>query len=294
MGVPKSTVSRKIAQLETRLGVRLLQRTMRRLRLTDVGRSYYEHCAHVITALEEAEQEIGALQAAPRGRLRITAPVEFGLAFLGEILPEFLERFPEVDVEVDLSSRLVDLVGEGFDLAIRAGPLADSALIARKLIDAPGPRLLASPDYLRRYGHPRSPADLAHHRCIVFGPGRGGATWLPSGPSGEIRVPIEPRVIANSFALARDVTLAGLGIALMPLPFFAREIAEGRLQTVLDDWTAAGGGLYAVYPSVHHLTAKVRAFLDFLGERLEPSSWSANRDVLGPPARIGGPRESGP
>ena len=272
LGMPKSTVSRKIAQLETRLGARLLQRTTRRLRLSDIGRSYYERCAGVIAALEEAEEEVGDLQAIPRGTLRVTAPVEFGIGFLGEILPEFLGHFPDVDVEVDLSNRLVDLVGEGYDLAIRAGPLADSTLIGRKLIEVPELRLFASPAYLLRHGAPLIPADLKRHSCIVFGAGRGGATWSLAGPRGEIRVPIEPRVRANSFALTRDVTLAGLGIALMPAAF-AREISDGRLQSVLEGWATASSGLYAVYPSGHHLTAKVRAFLDFLGERLDPSPW---------------------
>jgi DNA-binding transcriptional LysR family regulator len=226
----------------------------------------------VVADLETAERLVTELQSVPRGKLRITAPVEFGAAFLGDFLARFLQQQSEVSVDVVLTDRLVDLVDEGFDLAVRVGPLLESTLIARKL--GPLNRLLcASPAYLKRAGAPSRPSELEHHACIVFGASPGGRTWRFEGKGRATTITVPGRLTANNFNLIRDATVAGLGIAMLPAFLCASEIASGKLQRVLEGWTLADDNLYVVYPSTRHLSAKVRRFLDYLTEDLNPPPW---------------------
>ncbi|MBI3993270.1 MAG: LysR family transcriptional regulator [Candidatus Lambdaproteobacteria bacterium] len=266
--LPKSTVSRKVAELEERLGARLLQRTTRRLHLTDVGRAYQQHCARIVEEMEQAALAVTRMQEAPQGLLRVTAPVNHG--YLGAILAEFLLRYPDVQVELVCTDRLVDLVDEGFDVAVRAGRLADSTLLGRRL-SAEWRVVVASPAYLQRRGTPTSPAGLAAHDGIHFGLLPRPALWtLQSQDGAAADVPMQARLVVNDFHVLREATAAGLGIAMIPHDLCAGDIRSGRLQRLLPRWQSPDAPLHAVYPSGRHLAPKVRAFLDLLAERMRP------------------------
>lgn len=268
LGLPKSTVSRKVAVLEERLGARLLQRTTRRVSLTDAGRAYQQHCARILAAVEEGERAVSHMQEAPRGLLRVTAPVTF--AYLWPILAEYLERHPAVQADLVHTDRRVDLVEEGFDVAIRAGHLADSSLIARRL-GTEWRVAVASPAYLQRHGAPAQPAALADHDGIAFGAER--THWrLERGPQ-RVAIPMAPRLVVNDFHGLREAALAGLGIALIPVHVASDDLRAGRLQRVLPDWRSPQTPIHAVYPSNRFLAPKVAAFLDLLLERMTPPPW---------------------
>ncbi len=275
LGMPKSTVSRKVARLEERLGARLLHRTTRRLRLTEVGASYFGRCELALSHLDEAEQLVAESQAAPRGVLRLTAPSDFGEAFLGGVIAAYLRLHEDTRVEVVLTERLVDLVAEGFDIAIRAGPLRDSALVSRRL--APARLILcASPAYLEARGVPETPEELSEHECVIFtNDARRRTTWSLSPRRGPpVLVPVRGSVAVNSFVLVREAALAGLGIGSLPAFVAARAVEEGRLARVLEGLSPPASPLHALYPSTRHLPAKVRAFLDLLREQLNPPPWA--------------------
>lgn len=276
--MPKSTVSRKLSELEERLGARLVQRTTRKLNLTDVGRTYYEYCARIVAEVEDAERAVGSLQQTPRGLLRVTAPLNVG--FLGPILADFLERYPDVQLELVGTDRIVSLVEERFDVGIRAGPLADSTLIARNL-GSVRRFLVASPGYLKKRGQPKSPEDLAQHDCMLFGAGSDRTSWQLKDKSRALEVAVPARLIVNDFELLRDAAVAGLGIAMLPVSGCIDDIRAQRLQRILRDWDAPETPLHAVYPSSRHLSPKVKAFLDHLQERMTPPP-SAPPWELGP------------
>jgi len=266
LGVQKSSVSRRVSALEEHLGARLLQRTTRALRLTDEGRVFYDHCQRALAELQDAEEALGGMGARPRGLLRITAPLSFG--FLGPIVAAFLQRWPEVEIELVCTDRVVDLVEEGFDVAIRAGKLPDSSLIARRVGSLPR-FLVASPSYLRRRRTPRTPADLAAHDCVSFGARR--SPWLLQSEGASIEVAVASRLLVNDYDLLRQTVVAGLGIGLIPEPDCVQPLADGRLKRVLPAWTGVETPIHAVYPSLRHLSSKVKAFIDHLqvemGER---------------------------
>ncbi|MFY0530063.1 LysR substrate-binding domain-containing protein [Archangium gephyra] len=262
--MPKSTVSRKVSELEERVGAQLLQRTTRKLRLTDVGQAYYEHCARIVAEAEQAELAVTRMQAAPHGLLRVTAPLTF--SFLGPIVAEFLKRYPEVQLELVCTDRSVDLVEEGFDVAVRAGRLADSSLIARKLGDI-ARVVVASPDYLEERGVPRSPKDLERHDCLVFGAGMEGNVWTLHSGSRSVQVSVRARIAVNEPDMLRAVALGGAGVTLLPTLLNAADLTTGRLRRILPDWSSPGAPVHAVYPGSRHHSPKVMAFLDFLRER---------------------------
>jgi DNA-binding transcriptional LysR family regulator len=267
LSMPKSTLSRRITQLESELDCRLLQRTTRSLRLTDLGADFYSHCQRMVAEAKEAEQAISRGQEIPRGLLRVTAPVEFGIDLLGALAAEYLQRYPDVTLELDLSNRFVDLIEEGFDLALRAGRLEDSSLIARRLGES---RLTvsASPAYLARRGSPTTPKQLTEHDCLVY-PGADGRCLLQfSGPNQMVQVELQGRLVANSLGTLRDAAIAGLGIAALPLSLCREALEQGRLQPVLEDWLLPTDGIYAVYPSPRHLTPKLQSFMEFVAQRL--------------------------
>lgn len=281
--MPKSTVSRKIAELEARVGAQLIQRTTRKLRLTEVGEAYYGHCARVVAEAEAAEAAVTKLQSSVHGLLRVTTPVNFG--FLGLISGEFLSAYPDVQLEMTCTDRQVDLVEEGYDLAVRAGPLADSALKARRLgtIDS---YVVAAPAYVERRGAPASPAELKEHDCLVFNGGRSGRGWTLQSGSRSLEVPVRARLKVNEFDMLHGVVRAGSGIALLESSFCVDDLAEGRLVRILPGWTSPGTPVHALYPASRHLSPKVSAFLDFLKERwprLAPGRGSARSST--PPRR---------
>lgn len=278
LGLPKSTVSRKLADLEAHLGLRLLQRTTRKVALTDAGEAFYRQCAPALAALVEAQKCLVETQAAPRGQLRITAPQSFAELFLGPVLERFYRQYPEVRVTLDLSDRYVDLITEGFDLALRAGDLPDSSLVARAVggpeAQASGRfRCYASPAYLAAHGTPRTPRDLSAHACIFYGSTERGAKWTFVLRRRRVLVPIKPRIACNSFFVLIDAALAGQGIARVPSFFAAEAEAKGTLVPVLDDFAVPPAALHAVYPSAHNLSPRVRAFLDLLTEHFAVGPW---------------------
>lgn len=268
VGLPKSTASRKVAELERDLGAQLLKRTTRKVQLTDVGEEFYARASRIVTDIHEAEIAVSQLQSTPRGTLRLTAPVEFGLS-LAALLRRYMEENPHVTVDVVLTDRVVDLVEERFDLALRAGKLPDSSLVVRRL--PPAKRVMcASPEYLERAGIPRRPEDLATHGCVVFEPGAEGATWRLDGPEGAVAVPVEARLRVNNYDMARQAALVGLGVAMLPTFQCADDVRTGKLVVVLPDWCSREVPMHAVYASARHMTPKLRRFIATLEEMGAP------------------------
>jgi DNA-binding transcriptional LysR family regulator len=268
LGMPKSTVSRKITELEARLKARLLQRTTRKLSLTDVGRTYYDYCARIVSEIEDAERAVSSLQDAPRGLLRVTAGTNTG--YLGPIVADFLKRYPEVRVELSCSGRIVDLVEERFDLGIRAASLADSTLVARNL-GAVKWFLVATPAYLKKRGRPKSPDDLKEHDCLLFGTGSAGLR-LDSGDR-STQVALSPRMLVNDMDVLRACATAGLGITLLPAFQCVEDLRARTLELVLRDWHVPPTPIHVVYPTARHVSPKVKAFVDHLQQRMTPPPW---------------------
>lgn len=271
LGMPRSTVSRKLAELEAELGARLLQRTTRKLSLTDAGRTYYTFAGRAMSMLEAGGQAVGALQQAPQGRLRISAPID--LTFLGPIFSDYLARYPKVQLELDCRTQIVDLVEDGFDLAIRVGNLDDSTMVAQRLTSWRS-ILVASPDYCRSRPLPNSPEELRDHPCLIFATAGGPHIWrlqkgqrlvevLPSGP-----------ILSNDHPTLEQAVLNGLGIALLPPFRLTHEQQSGALQRVLPAWQGPRHPLHAVYPSAQHLSPKVQALVTLLKTNLATPPWN--------------------
>ena len=267
LGIPKSTVSRKILELEERLGTRLIQRTTRKLSLTDVGRLYYAHCARIVAEVEEAERAVSSLQQSPRGVLRVTAPVN--ISFLGPILADFLQQFPEVQLDLVCTDRVVNLVEEGFDVGIRAGLLADSGLMARRLGSLQR-YLVASPAYVSRRGAPETPQALTRHDCLVFGVGNERLSWPLMREGRTEGIEITPRLVVNDLEVLHEAAVAGLGIALLPATRCTGDFQQERLMQLLPGWHLPETPVHAVYPSNRHLSSKVKAFVDHLQRHFLP------------------------
>ncbi|AKU95701.1 Transcriptional regulator, LysR family [Labilithrix luteola] len=270
LGMPKSTVSRKVSDLETRLNARLLQRTTRKLSLTDVGRTYYDYCARIVGEVEDAERAVSSLQDKPRGPLRVTAGPN--VSFLTPILSDYLKRHPEVRLELVTTTRAVDLVEERFDLGIRAGTLADSTLVARTL-GRVGWFLVATPAYLKKRGRPRSPEELARHDFVFFGAGLEGVGPRLEKDGRTVHVALSPRLSATDMDVVHGVAAAGLGIALLPAFQCVEELRDGRLARVLPDWNAPSVQVHVVYPSTRHVSPKVKTFVEHLLARMSPPPW---------------------
>jgi DNA-binding transcriptional LysR family regulator len=271
LGMSKSAVSKAVAALEDRLGARLLNRTTRRLALTEVGRAFYERCARIVAEAEEAELAVTHLQVAPRGTLRVNAPVSFGALHLGPALAGFLARYPELRVEVELSDRFVDLLEEGYDVALRiAATLPDSSMIARR-ITVNESVVCASPAYWQRHGRPQAPQELARHACVTYAYNPNPHEWPFVDAAGRpLTVRVDGPLHTNNGDAALHVALAGLAVVRLPRFICAPELAAGRLEAVLEDASPPPSGIYAIYPHSRHLSAKVRAFVDYLLERFGP------------------------
>ncbi len=272
----KSAVSRQVAALEAALGARLLHRTTRSLTLTEAGRDYLQRASRVLADLAEADQAVTQLQAAPRGTLRVNAPMSFGFLHLAAAIPDFLARYPEIEVDVTLNDRFVDLVDEGFDVAVRIGALADSSLVARRL--APIRRVVcAAPQYLAARGVPASPGDLAHHACLRYANVSRTHEWRFADPQGRPwPVAVEGPLITNNGDAIRAVALGGGGLAYLPTFIVGADLKAGTLAAVLDGFVPQDMTLNAVYPHLRHLSPKVRAFVDFLAARFGPQPyWDA-------------------
>jgi DNA-binding transcriptional LysR family regulator len=267
LGVSTSAVSRQVAELESHLGVRLLNRTTRRLSLTESGAAFLERAVQLLADLEEAETAVTAAALVPRGTLRLTAPITFGERYLAPAIADFVERHPEVKLDCELSDRFVDLVEEGLDLAVRIGSGGSGTLIARRLAAV---RLVchASPGYLERIGTPQVPEDLARHRCLTYAYLSTRDTWLFRDPGGgERAVRVGGPVHSNNGRLLAVLAAHGVGISMEPDFAVGDEISSGRSVPILTRFEPAPIPVYAVYPSRRHLSAKVRAFVDFLAAR---------------------------
>lgn len=274
LNLPKSTISRKVAQLEERLDARLLQRTTRKISLTEIGRAYYERCQRIVADIVAAESLVGELQAAPRGLLRVTAPVDLGGLYLGGIVAAFLATEPEIQIEAVIVDRLLDLVDERVDLALRFGPLPDSSLVARRLGVI---RMVpcAAPAYLARSGPLDHPDHLADHQVVAFIPTTRMRSWqLRTREGEEVDVMPTPRFSANALQAVQDAARAGAGVTLLPDFAVNDDLRAGRLVRVLAGWCGYEGEIFAVYPSTRNLSPKLRAFLDFLTARMSPEPWA--------------------
>lgn len=278
LGMPVSTVSRRVADLEADLGVPLLIRTTRSLRITDVGRAYLEHGNAIAAEIEKAEALASGLQSIPQGNLKITATTDFGNRFLCRIVREFLQANPRVGVDLVLTERLVDLIDEGFDLAIRMGELEDSSNVARR-IGSLDLQVHASPAFLKRHGEPGSPAELSKFECVHFtsdgeeDPG----FWRLKSARSEVKVAVSGRVSSNNVALVRDFVLSGAGLALMPHFICSEDVEAGRLKVVLRDWVQSVGPIHVVYPGQRFVLPKVRAFVDHLTRACASVQWRLPR-----------------
>jgi DNA-binding transcriptional LysR family regulator len=264
LNLTPSAVSKQIGRLEDRLGARLLNRTTRRQSLTEVGAAFYQRCSRILADVSEAEQAVIDLQGVPRGTLRVNLPVAFGRLRVMPLIPKFLAANPELRIELTFNDRMVDLVEEGVDLAIRVGELRESSLIARRL--APNRRVVCgAPGYFQRAGTPERPADLRGHACLVYSYRAARNTWRFQGPAGaEEVVQVSGKLDSNDGESLRAAALAGLGIGLLPLWLIGEDLCAGRLVHVMTAYHAPDNAVYAVYPPGRHLSPKVRGFVDLL------------------------------
>ena len=267
LALSKQFVSRRVMALEEALGVPLLVRNTRKLAVTDLGQEFYERAKRILGEVEDAEQAMSLRRAGPRGLLKVSAPMSFGMLHLSPLVADFLREHRDVRFDMELSDRTVDVVGEGFDMAVRIGVLPDSTLIAQKLVDV---NLLAcsSPAYLRRRGRPAAPADLARHSCLLYGHG-GVVTWEFAVDGALKGFEVHGPLRANNGDLIRDAAVAGLGIVRLPDFIVADALRSGRLVTVLDEFLPSPTGVYAVYPQHRQSSLTIRAFVDFLRKHLK-------------------------
>lgn len=267
LGMPNSTVSHKISSLEQRLGVTLIQRTTRKLNITPVGQLYYQKCMLGMEAFEAAESEMASIQGEPSGLLRITAPVELGGSVLPEIVSKYVNRYSKVKVEIILGGRRMDLLSENIDLAIRAGHLQDSTLMAKK-IGSPHFAPYASPKYLKNRSLPQHPRDLKHHETIAFTPIAQGELKLV-GPKGSFNAPLNSKILVNSLDSVKDFVLLGEGIGFMQSFFCGPEIKNGKLVRLLPEWRSEQTPVHFVYPAQKFVSPKLKAFMEMALEPLK-------------------------
>jgi DNA-binding transcriptional LysR family regulator len=264
LGMSNGSASKYVAGLEQHIGAPLLARTTRRVNLTDAGRSYYAKCTRILEELEEAETSTGQLQSAPRGLLKVRAPVSLGAAHLGRTVADFLARFPEVSVELTLNDRFLDPAEEGVDVALLiAANLRDSSRVARPI--ARWARVLvAAPAYLAKHGEPVAISDLKRHNCLIYNRGQSPDEWRFSGAAGERTVRVDGSMRCNNAVVLREALLDGIGIGLMPRFLVADDVAAGALHMPLPAWEPEPRRLYAVFPQQRSLSPKVREFVNYL------------------------------
>jgi DNA-binding transcriptional LysR family regulator len=270
LGLPKATVSRRVHRLERRLRVQLLLRTTRKLSLTDVGRALFERCAYAVEQMEDAERAARDASGTPRGTLRLTAPFDFARDHLAGWLPELRRRYPEMAFDLELTQRAVDLVAEGFDLAVRGGNRVESPGIVRKIATSEV-LLCASPAYLKARGVPRTADDLIHHDLMVLRGLFANGRLRLVGPDGPVEIAVTPWLLANEWGVLQRAALDGLGIALAEGTTVAGYLRTRRLRRVLPELGQPGGGLFALYPTSRHLSPTVRVFIDFVLAKLARS-----------------------
>lgn len=275
LGLAPSSVARSIGALEDDLGVRLLNRSTRSLSLTEAGRLFHERARRILAEVDEAKLSVTQLEADPRGTLRLNAPAAFGRAHIAPMLPDFLSTYPNVKIDLSMTDAFIDPVEEGVDLVIRIGELNDSSLMARKL--APNRRVIcASPDYFARHGRPVAPDDIRHHNCLIYKRTNDRAIWHLRDQDGITHdVPVTGNFQTNNTEALRNVLFGALGVAILPTWFIGHDVREGRLEVVFERYTvsptALDTNIYAVFPYNRYLSPKVRAFVDTLLNRFNPT-----------------------
>jgi DNA-binding transcriptional LysR family regulator len=282
MGVSKSRISKAITRLEHSLGVRLLNRTTRGLSLTEIGAKFHEHCVRISDEAMQATEVVSQLQSEPRGVLKVTAPVAFGRLHVAPAVAEYLNRYPRVNLDMTITDRMVDLVTEGYDVAIRIRREPSLHVVAREL--APVRRVVcATPDYFKRRGVPKTPDELAAHNCLHYTHFGTQDEWRFQSARGEIVVPVKGSLRIDDDDTLSQAVLGGLGVAMLPTFIIGPELQAGRLQSVLSEYVPLERRLYAVHlPSVH-LPVKIRGFIDFLQTRFGPSPYWDGADASRPP-----------
>lgn len=263
LGMSKAAVSRHVGELEARLGVRLLHRTTRRLSLTEEGQVFHARSKELLAGVDEAEAEISSRSGAASGLLRVNAPVTFGILHLAPLWGVFRDRYPKVKLDVTLADRVVDLIEEGYDMAIRIATLPSSTLISKRLAST-RMVLCASPQYLLAHGVPANPAELAGHAVISYSYWATGDEWHFDGPNGHVSVKINPCIHTNSGDTCRVAALMHQGIILQPTFLVGNDLATGTLVELMPEFRSIEIGIYAIYPTRKHVSPKVRALVDFL------------------------------
>jgi DNA-binding transcriptional LysR family regulator len=266
LGLSKPVVSKQITELENRFGVKLLNRTTRRLHMTEAGVVFYGHCKRIVAEAKEAETAIGPLQSEPRGTLRISAPQSLGFALLPQAIPKFHQRYPALNLEVQITGRHVDLVEEGYDVSLRVAELKDSTLKARKITRCQF-MVCATPDYWNEHGHPQHPTDLEVHNCLLYTQSPNFDHWQFTDKNGKsLSVAVNGNLRSNDGALLLNAVLAGQGILFGPDFMFNEYIKRGNLEPTLSNFYKPSTALYAVYPYSKFVSSKLRVFIDFLME----------------------------
>lgn len=272
LGISKAAVSRYVSDLEQRLGVRLMHRTTRKLSLTQEGEVFLARCREILASIEESEAELSTRTGGASGVLKVSVPVSFGIKHLAPLWSEFLQAHPRLSLDIQLADRVVDLVEEGFDLAVRIARLADSSLVSRKLATT---RLVlcASPDYLKRRGTPQHPSELTQHQILGYSLLAMGDQWQFNGPEGPASVKVRPRLWTNNGDTCIATAVRSAGIQLQPTFLVARELAAGQLVEVLPQYRSLELGIYAVYPTRKFVLPKVRSLLEFLSTKFASVDW---------------------
>lgn len=289
IGVSKAAVSRHVAELEERLGVRLMHRTTRKLSLTDDGQRFLARCKDLLAAIDEAESELSATAGNPSGLIRVNAPVTFGTMHLAPLWGRFMDRYPRVTLDVTLGDRIVDLVEEGYDMAIRISNLPNSALVSRTLAST-RMVLCASPRYLRAHGTPTDPSELTAHRTISFSYWVTRDEWHFAGPEGEVIVRIKTGMHTNNGDTCRFAALDHQGIILQPDFLIGEDLRSGALVELMPEYRAVSLGVHAVYPTRKHLSLKVRRLIDFLAEAFQNPVWTQGKTSMKRSLRRGNAR----
>jgi DNA-binding transcriptional LysR family regulator len=272
LSLSKSVVSKQMTQLEKSVGARLLNRTTRAMSLTEAGAVFYEHCARIVEELAAAKEAVGQLHSQPRGLLRVSASVAFGTMHIAPALPEFLARYPEVRIDMEIKDRFVDLADERFDVAIRITKEPGPNLVARRLATVKR-QMCATPAYFKRHGVPRTPQDLEKHNCLTYTYFNPQDPWRLRGPDGDISVAASGNLRLNDDEALSEAVLKGLGIALLPTFIVGKDLQAGRLRAVLSDYIPLERHIYAVYLPTRYVSPKLRAFIDFLVVRFGPEPY---------------------
>jgi DNA-binding transcriptional LysR family regulator len=270
LNVAASVASKHVSKLEQSLGVRLLNRSTRKLSLTEAGTAYYEHCARIVEEVDKSRRTLAALQKAPRGRLRVTAPIPVA-NLLGPMLRQFLTRYRQIQLDLDASNRVVDLAEEGFDVAIRAARTLPPNVVARELSPI-RMQLCASPKYLQQEGVPRHPRELSRHDCVIAPVTMPDGIWHFRRGKDRVEVAVKGSMQSNTVEALRDLVVGGTGLTLLPSQIIEKDLRAGRLTALLEDWEIEPRvNLYVVYLPTRHMAPKLRVFIDFLAEKFAPS-----------------------